>query len=222
MAEVAGERSAEQAAAAAVSAATKPRRGRPPTRPWERLKVTLTIRQIDNWRQISLALALCVAVPAADLEAILMREKVPTELWDRVRAVIGRQRRYPDARGVTPGEGQRLVELSSRPTHDREEAEQLRLMEKLYGRKTAREINLSLTRGSAASSVARIIMPRRLMGLWLAFDTWGADQFGISWKTFRDWRRWAVAADKRRPEKEQLLRSLWRREAPTAVRHRAR
>ena len=51
---------------------------------------------------------------------------------------------------------------------------------------------------------------------------WGAVQFGIGVKTFRDWRRYAVAADKRLPEKEQMLRPLWRREAPTAERHRAR
>jgi hypothetical protein len=207
-------------ATAGVPAAPQRGPGRPPTRPWEQFKVTTTILQIHDWRQTVLALALRVAVPAAALEAILRREKVPPELWDRVRAVIGRQRRYRGALGLTPEERQRMVELSSTPTDDdREKAERKRLMERLHGRKTAREIDLSLTRGSAGSSVAREIMPRRLLGLWLAFDTWGADQIGIRVKTFRDWRRWAVAADKRLPEGEQMLRSLWRREAPTAERH---
>jgi hypothetical protein len=198
------------------------RAGRPPTRSWERFKVTTTILQIDTWRQTALELAQCVALPDAALAAILKREKVPPELWDRVRAIIGRQRRYRDALGLTPKERRILAELSSRPTDDRENAERMRLMEKLHGRRTAREIDLSLTRGSAGSSLARIRVPRRLKGLWPAFDTWGAGQFGIGVKTFRDWRRWAVAADKRLPQGGQMLRSLWRREAPTAERPRAR
>jgi hypothetical protein len=197
--------------------------GRPPTRPWERFEVITTILQIDNWRTLTLWFALQDAVPEAAFIRIMTREKVPPELWDQVRAVIGRQRRYRDTPGLTPQEQQRLAELSSRATaDDRDDTERTRLMEKLYGRRTAREIDISLTRGSAASSVARMIMPRRLKGLWWAFDTWGADQFGISVKTFRDWRRWAVAADKQLPAREQLLRSLRRREAPTAERHYAR
>jgi hypothetical protein len=210
-------------ATAATPAAPLRGPGRPPARPWEQFKVTTTLQWIENWRQISLALALCAVVPAADLEAILRREKVPPELWERVRAVIGRQRRYLDTLGLTPQEQQRLVELSSRPTDDDSvKAERNRLMERLHGRKTAREIDLSLTYGRAGSSLARRYKPRRLKGLWLAFDTWGAGQFGIEVKTFREWRRLAVAADKRLPEGEQMLRSLWRREALTAERHRAR
>jgi hypothetical protein len=208
-------------ATAGVPAAPQRGPGRPPTRPWERFEVIATILLIESWRQTTLALALCVAVP--DLEAILRREKVPAELWDRVRAIIGRQRRFRDTLGLTPEEQQRLVELSSRPTDDDSvKAERKRLMERLHGRRAAHEIDLSLTRGSAGSSLARKIMPRRLKGLWLAFDTWGAGQYGIKVKTFRDWRRWAVAADKLLPEEEQMLRSLWLPEAPTAERHRAR
>ena len=132
----------------------------------------------------------------------------------------------------TPRQKRRLAELAleqqKRPGQEwAEEDKKLakeftRLQDKLHGRRTAREIDLSLTRGSAASSTARIILPRRLKRLWLAFDTWGAARFDISVKTFRDWRRYGVAADKLLPKEKQLLRSLWRREAPTAERHRAR
>jgi hypothetical protein len=213
-----------------AAGASTPGRGRPPTRPWEQFEVTTMILQINSLRQAALALAQCVAVSEAALA--VRRKEVPPELWDQVHAVIGRQRRY--APGLTPREHRRLGELAleqeTRPgqewaetKEDRKLAKELaKLREKLHGRRTASEIDLSLTRGSAGSSLARKLVPRRLKGLWLAFDTWGSAQFGISVKTFRDWRRWAVAADKRLPEGAQLLRSLWRREAPTAERHPAR
>ncbi len=207
--------------------------GRPPKRPWERFDVIDKILLINSWHTLALWLAQQDAVPEAVFIGMMTRAKVPPELWDQTRAVIGRQRRYPPG-GLTPREHSRLAELAleqeKRPGQEWAETEEdkklakefTRLREKLHGRKTAREIDLSLTRGSAASSVARIIIPRRLKGLWLAFDTWGAEQFDIKPKTFRDWRRYAVAADKLLPEEKQLLRPFWRPEARTAERHRAR
>ena len=223
----------QRSAAAGVPTVPQRRRGRPPTRPWERFEVTDKLLLIQSWRTLALDLAQEDAGPEAAFIRRMTQAKVLPELWDQTRAVIGRQRRYPRG-GLTPREHRRLAELAleqkKRPGQEWAETEEdkklakelARLHKKLHGRGTAREIDLSLTRGSAASSVARIILPRRLKRLWLAFDTWGAGPFDIKVKTFRDWRRYAVAADKLLPEEKQLLRSLWRPEAPTAERHRAR
>lgn len=221
--------------ASAAVAALKRRRGRPPTRPWEQFEVTSTILLIHGWQEFALGLAQqdAAAVPDAVFIKMMKQAKIPRELWDQTRAVIGRQRRY--APGLTFREEHRLaelaLELNKRPGCEWDETKEdkklakefARLQEKLHGRARAREMDLSLTRGQAMSSVARHITPRRLKKLWRAFDTWGAGQLGIAAvKTFRDWRRWAVAADERLPEEQQMLRSLRRREAPTAERDRAR
>ena len=228
MNEVEDQRSAE----AGIPTAPQRRRGRRPTRPWERLEVTVTLQLIHNtWHTLALGLAQEDAVPEAAF--IRMMTRARSHLNYGIKRVPSSAGSGGCAR-LTSRERRRLAELAqeqeNRPGQEWAETEEdkklakefTRLREKLHGRKTAREIDLSLTGGSTASSVARIIIPRRLKGLWKAFDMWGAVQFGIGVKTFRDWRRYAVAADKRLPEKEQMLRPLWRREAPTAERHRAR
>ena len=77
------------------------RRGRPPTTPAQLLAMFRTFVLIDSWRRLALRLAHRDAVPDAELEDILTRDRVPLELWHRMRAVIGRHRPYHDAPGLT-------------------------------------------------------------------------------------------------------------------------
>jgi hypothetical protein len=206
--------------------------GRPPKRPWLSLRVTDTLLAIEAWRGVALELALGDRLDEPAFRRLMTRHRVSPEFWDEMRGVMGRQRRYRPVLGLTPRGHQAARVLTARldalPPEQETEADKRhakdlrRLWERQHGRRTARQIDLSRMRGEPASSVASIRMPHRLMGLDGALDAWGAARHHIKVKTFRDWRRWAVAADKQRPEEERLLRSLDRQETLPAKRHRAR
>ena len=202
----------------------KRRPGRPPKRPWLGVAFTGTLLKIETWHQLGLRLAFGDPLEEPAFRRLMTRDRVPAELQDKLLAVMGRQRRYRDVVGLSE-KGYRLVRVltAHRDAGDDHHAKELgQLQERHHGRRTAREIDLSLARGEPASSVASIRMPQRLMGLNGALDAWGAAQHGIKKvKTFGDWRRWAVAADKQRPDEERLLRSLDRQETPPVKRHRA-
>jgi hypothetical protein len=203
----------------------KRRPGRPPKRPWLSVAfATDTLLKIEKWHQLGLRLALRDPLEEPAFRRLMTRHRVPAELQDKVRAVMGRQRRYRDVVGLSE-KGHRLARvLAARldAGDDRHAKVFGRLLERQHGRRVARQIDLSRARGEPASSVASIRMPQRLMGLDGALDAWGAAQHDIKKvKTFRDWRRWAVAADKQRPDEERLLRSLDRQETPPVKRHRA-
>jgi hypothetical protein len=185
----------------------------------------MTLWRIDSWQQTSLALAQCVAVPDADLEATLMREKVPRELWGRVRAIIGRHRPYRDVPGLTAAQQDRLaalaVHLDNKPSEEwtqddrRLDAERVKLRERQFGKAKVKQMNLSLMRGTSASGVAtlaRKVTPVYLRGLWRAFDVWGARQHGLSVKRFRDYRR----------TDDPLFVRLRRQTVQKPMRHRSR
>ena len=77
MNEVEDQRSAE----AGIPTAPQRRRGRRPTRPWERLEVTVTLQLIHNtWHTLALGLAQEDAVPEAAFIRMMTRAKVPPEL----------------------------------------------------------------------------------------------------------------------------------------------
>ena len=209
-------------AAKAAPTTWKRRRGRPPTRPWERIEVTATILLIETLRRLGLQLALGDPLDEQAFRRQMTRHRVLPEFWDEMRSVMGRQRRYRDVVGLSP-QGYRLVRvLTTRVDAGADsQAKALgRLWERQHGRRKAREINLSRMRGEPASSSATTRLPDRLMHLDGALDAWGAAEHRVSVKTFQRWRRLAVAADAQRPEGERLLARLQRPEQPRAKRHR--
>jgi hypothetical protein len=160
----------------------------------------------------------------------MTRHRVPPEFWDKMRGVMGRQRRYRPVLGLTPREYRAARVLTARvdagsskqeTEADKRYARALgRLLERQHGRRKAREINLSRTRGEPASSLAASDPPpRRLMRLDGALDAWGAAKHGITVTTLQRWRRLAIAADAQRPEGERQLARLQRPEQPPAKRH---
>jgi hypothetical protein len=91
-----------------------------------------------------------------------------------------------------------------------------RLQARLHGR-NVQQINLSIMHGASASgaaTLARVVMPVSLRGLWRAFDEWGARQHGVAVTTFRHWRQAAMASG------DPLFATLRRRRVAKAERHR--
>jgi hypothetical protein len=186
-----------------------------------------TLVLIDGWRRLALQLAQLVSIADEALAARLAQANVPPELWNDMRAVVGRHRRYRDVPGLTDAQSRRLAmltaHLASTPakarTDDdrRKSTERERLQARLHG-KNVEQIDLSIlhgTRGSGAATLARVVMPVSLRGLWRAFDEWGARQHGVAVKTFRHWRRAATASD------DPLFTTLRRRRVAKAERHRS-
>ena len=154
MAEVEDQPGTEPAAKAGAPTAWKRRRGRQPTRPWERIEVTATILLIETLRRLGLQLALGDPLDEQAFRRQMTRHRVLPEFWDEMRSVMGRQRRYPDVVGLST-QGYRLVRvLTTRVDAGADsQAKALgRLWERQHGRSKAREINLSRMRGEPASS----------------------------------------------------------------------
>lgn len=188
-------------------------RGRPPIRPEQRTAAFHTFVWIKGLRRFAIQLA--QLDPASDaasqtqLEAALVREGVPRELWPQMQRVLGRFRRYRDAPGLTEQQQQRLAELESLLTSKppnrwtnadrRLEQERAKLRVKLHGKPAVELIEQQISGGISAAGLAVLTTrktPVHLRGLWRTLDEWGARQHGVAVKTFRDRRRWlANSAD---------------------------
>jgi hypothetical protein len=175
-----------------------------------------------------LQLAQATAITDDALTILLDRAKMPHELRGLMRSVIGRHLRYRDVTGLTDAEQRRLaaltVRLDNKPSETwtandrRKDLERERLRVKQHGRANIEQANLSQMRGTGASGVAtlaRVVTPTYLGGLWRAFDTWGAQQHGITVRTFRHWRSAAMTSS------DPLFSTLRRRRVPGAERHRS-
>jgi hypothetical protein len=191
------------------------------------MAVFRTLVLIDGWRRVALQLAQLASIADEELAARLAWANVPRELWDAMRAVVGRHRRYRDVPGLTDTQQRRLAmltaHLASKPdaawSNDdrRKSTERERLQARLHGR-SVRQINLSILHGtgvSGAATLARVVMPVSLRGLWRAFDEWGARQHGVAVKTFRHWRQTAMASG------DPLFATLRRQRVAKAERHRS-
>jgi hypothetical protein len=202
--------------------------GRPPTRPWKRDDVIVTALLTGHWKGVALWLAQQRAVPEAKFGALMVWESVPVDLWDEMRAVIGRHLRYPPAPPLTPKQQHRLATLSAhldaRPpeqwTKDdyRKDAERAKLRAKLHGKATIRQIDLSLTRGISAPGVATfacVVTPAYLCRLWRIFDARAAQRHGISARTWRHWGQLQQQSD------DPVFASLRHKRLQKAERHRA-
>lgn len=185
-----------------VTAAQR-RRGRPPIAPAKLHARFRTLVWIDSWQRTALLLAKRDALPYGELEKIMKRERVPVQFWGRIRAARGRHRPYCDAPESTERQRQRLAALAdlldSKPperwtkTDRRRELERARLLAKLHGKPTVKQIEETIQGGTSAPGIVVLatthVAPVYLRGLWRAFDAWGARRHGIAAKTIRDLRR---------------------------------
>jgi hypothetical protein len=96
------------------------------------------------------------------------------------------------------------------------------LLAKLHGKAAIKEIShptKGIKGGTSAPGLVVLttqVTPSYLRGLWRAFDEWGARQYGVAPKTFRDWRRALQNSG------DPLFRSLRRKRVAKPQRHRAR
>jgi hypothetical protein len=166
----------------------------------------MTLSRIESWQRTSLALAqrARAEVPDAALKAILTQNKMPPELWDQVRGIIGRHRPYRDAPGLTEQQRHRLAALTdlleSKPperwtkTDRQRELERARLRARLHGKAVIKQIEDPINGVKGGTSAPHLsvltarVIPGYLRGLWRAFDVWGAREHGLSVKRFRYYR----------------------------------